>query len=50
MTGRWGSIWGTLTVSEGRLSGESLRLMPWQRDFLRGFMETDGISCLTLAR
>ena len=39
-----------LVVSEGRLSGERLKLMPWQRDFLRGFTETDGISCLTLAR
>ena len=24
--------------------------MKWQRDFLRGFTDTDGISCLTLAR
>ena len=39
-----------LVVSEGRLSGERLRLMKWQKDFLRGFTETDGISCLTLAR
>ena len=40
----------SLVVSEGRLSGERLRLMKWQKDFLRGFTETDGISCLTLAR
>ena len=39
-----------LVVSEGRLSGERLKLMPWQREFVRGFTDTDGISCLTLAR
>ena len=39
-----------LTVSQGAGAGDPLRLLPWQRRFLRGFLAADGDVALTIAR
>ena len=42
---------GALVVTQGRLTGRPLHLMPWQRDFLAGaFDPSTGTAALTLAR
>ena len=39
-----------LTISQGRLAGEKLKLMPYQRRFLKGFLRTEGDCSLSLGR
>lgn len=39
-----------LTLSQGRLAGERFRLAPWQKRFLRGFLQADGDCALSIAR
>ena len=45
---RW--IEGSLTVTQGQGEGDPLKLMPWQRRFLRGAMGCEGDVALTVAR
>ena len=41
---------GSLTVTQGAGAGDPLRLLRWQRRFLRGFQGADGDVALTIAR
>lgn len=39
-----------LTLTQGRFAGESFKLHPWEKRFLRGFCRTEGDVALSVAR
>ena len=41
---------GTLTITQGSGAGKPIRLLPWQRRFLRGAFAVDGDAALSIAR
>ena len=40
----------TLTVTQGAGAGDRIRVLPWQRRFIRGAFEVDGDAALSVAR
>ena len=41
---------GTLTITQGAGAGSRIRLLPWQRRFLRGAFAVEGDAALSIAR
>ena len=41
---------GTLTITQGAGAGSRIRLLPWQRRFLRGAFKVEGDAALSVAR